>query len=101
VTSTTRPLSRRLTRTPIRAVGALEVGKHQDVEKFGAGSGAERVEALLESALEFVGSHGLRLRRPTIAACLYTCSTITGGQSDVIYPSRAASHRRPEPHHLR
>jgi hypothetical protein len=28
-------------------VGSLEVGEHQDVEQFGAGSGAERVQALL------------------------------------------------------
>ena len=27
-------------------VGAVEVGEHQDVEQLGAGSGAERVEAL-------------------------------------------------------
>jgi hypothetical protein len=28
-------------------VGAIEVGKHEDAEKLGAGSGAEGVEALL------------------------------------------------------
>jgi hypothetical protein len=28
-------------------VGPLEVEQHQDVEEFGAGSGAERVQALL------------------------------------------------------
>ena len=33
------------------AVGAVEVGWHQDVEEFGAGSGTEGVEALPESAL--------------------------------------------------
>jgi hypothetical protein len=38
-------------------VGSLEVGEHQDVEKLGAGSGAEGVEALSYPALEFVGSH--------------------------------------------
>jgi hypothetical protein len=27
-------------------VGPLEVGKHEDVEQFGAGSGAKRVQAL-------------------------------------------------------
>ena len=43
-------------------VGSLEVGEHQDVEQLGAGSGTERVEALPESALELVGSHGRRLR---------------------------------------
>ena len=39
------------------AVGALEVGEHRDVEKFGAGSGTKGVEALPESALKFVGTH--------------------------------------------
>ena len=33
-------------------VGSLEVGEHQDVEEFGAGSGAPRVDAPLESALK-------------------------------------------------
>ena len=33
------------------------------MEQLGAGSGAERVETLPESALELVGSHGWRLRR--------------------------------------
>jgi hypothetical protein len=47
-------------------VGSLEVGEHQDVEKLGAGSGAEGVEALSEPALEFIGSHGRRLRPPTV-----------------------------------
>jgi hypothetical protein len=37
-------------------LGALEVGEHEDVEQLGAGSGAERVQALPESALEFIGS---------------------------------------------
>lgn len=31
--------------------GAIEVGEHQDEEQFGAGSGAESVEAFSESAL--------------------------------------------------
>ena len=31
-------------------VGSLEVGQHEDVEELGAGSGAERVQALPESA---------------------------------------------------
>jgi hypothetical protein len=35
-------------------VGSLEVGKHQDVEQLGAGSGAERVQTLAESALGFI-----------------------------------------------
>jgi hypothetical protein len=47
-------------------VGPLEVGQHEDVEQFGAGSGAERVEALPKSAFELVGSHGRRLRRRTV-----------------------------------
>jgi hypothetical protein len=38
-------------------IGSLEVGEHQDVEKFGAGSRSEGVEALLYSALELVGAH--------------------------------------------
>jgi hypothetical protein len=38
-------------------VGPLEVGEREDVEQFGAGSGAERVEAFPESALKFIGSH--------------------------------------------
>jgi hypothetical protein len=32
------------------------------VEKFGAGSGAESIETLPESAFKLVGSHGGRLR---------------------------------------
>jgi hypothetical protein len=36
------------------------------VEKLGAGSGPEGVEALQESALELVGSHGRKLRRRTV-----------------------------------
>ena len=43
-------------------VGSVEVGEHQDVEQFGAGSRTEGVEALTQAALESVGSHGLRLR---------------------------------------
>jgi hypothetical protein len=43
-------------------VGAVEVGQHEDVEQLGAGSWAEGVEALTESALELVGAHGRRLR---------------------------------------
>ena len=39
-------------------VGSLEVGQHQDVEQFGAGSGAEGVEASPQPALELIGSHG-------------------------------------------
>jgi hypothetical protein len=38
-------------------VGAVEVGEHQDMEKFGARSGTKGVEALPESALKFVGTH--------------------------------------------
>jgi hypothetical protein len=42
-------------------LGTLKVGKHQDVEQLGAGSGAECVQALAEPALGLVGSHGRRL----------------------------------------
>ena len=42
------------------SLGALEVGEHQDVEQLDARSGAERVQALSESALELVGA---QLRR--------------------------------------
>jgi hypothetical protein len=45
-------------------VGPLEVGQHQDVEQFGAGSRAEGVQAFAQPALQLVGSHGRRLRRP-------------------------------------
>ena len=38
-------------------VGSLEVGEHQDVEEFGALSGAERVQALAEAALKLLGAH--------------------------------------------
>ena len=46
-------LCARVSRSPEIAdpVGALEVGKHEDVEEFGAGSGAESVQAVPESAL--------------------------------------------------
>jgi hypothetical protein len=45
-------------------LGAFEVRQHQDVEELGAGSWTEGVEALSESALQLVGSHGRRrLRR--------------------------------------
>jgi hypothetical protein len=40
----------------------VEVGEHEDVEKLGAGSGAERVQALAKPALQFVGCHARRLR---------------------------------------
>ena len=43
-------------------VGSLEVGKHEDVEQFGAGSGTEGVEARLESVLQFVRSHSRKSR---------------------------------------
>jgi hypothetical protein len=42
-------------------VGALEVGQHQDVEEFGAGSGTEGVHALPKSALQLIGPHLLSL----------------------------------------
>jgi hypothetical protein len=44
-------------------VGSLEVGEHQDVEEFGAGSGTEGVETLSESAFELVRSHLRRSAR--------------------------------------
>jgi hypothetical protein len=43
-------------------VGSVEVGEHQDVEKLGAGSGAEGVEALPWSELEFLGQAEVTLR---------------------------------------
>jgi hypothetical protein len=43
-------------------LSSLEVGEHEDVEQLGAGSRTEGVEAITESALEFIGSHGGRLR---------------------------------------
>jgi len=36
------------------------------VEEFGAGSGAEGVEALPEAALQLIRPHGRRLRRRTV-----------------------------------
>jgi hypothetical protein len=51
-------------------VGPLEVGEHEDVEQLGAGSGTESVQALMYPALKFVGSHGRRLRRRTVARVL-------------------------------
>jgi len=44
-------------------LGPFEVGEHEDVEEFGAGSGAERVEAISESALMLTGTaSGIRPR---------------------------------------
>jgi hypothetical protein len=40
-------------------VGPLEVGEHQDVEKLGAGSGTEGVEAFTELTLDLVEVHGI------------------------------------------
>ena len=40
------------------SVDPVEVGEHQDVEQFGAGSRPEGIQTLLQSALEFVGIHG-------------------------------------------
>jgi hypothetical protein len=39
-------------------VGSLEVGQHEDAEQLGAGSGAEGVQALPESAFELIASYG-------------------------------------------
>jgi hypothetical protein len=36
-------------------VSSFEVGQHEDVEEFGARSGAERVNALSDPALKLVG----------------------------------------------
>jgi hypothetical protein len=44
-------------------VGSLEVGEHQDVEQFGAGSGTERVQTGPEAAFELVRPHVRRPRR--------------------------------------
>ena len=49
------------------SVGPLEVGEHEDVEKLGAGSQSESIEAFPESALELIRSHRPRLRRPIAA----------------------------------
>ena len=38
-------------------LGPLEVKEHQDVEQLGAGSETEGVQALAQSALEFIGPH--------------------------------------------
>jgi hypothetical protein len=43
-------------------VGPVEVGKHEDVKEFGAGSGTQSVEAFAESAFELIRSHGRRPR---------------------------------------
>jgi hypothetical protein len=44
-------------------VGSVEVREHQDVEKLGAGSRPEGVEAFSEAAFEFIWPHRLSLRR--------------------------------------
>jgi len=38
-------------------LGSFEVGEHEDVEQLGAGSRAESVESLMQSALKLVGTH--------------------------------------------
>jgi hypothetical protein len=40
-------------------VGPVEVGQHQDVEQLAAWSGTEGVEALPDSAFEFIRTHAL------------------------------------------
>ena len=42
-------------------VGPLEVREHEDVEKLGAGSGAEGVETVSEPLFEFIRLHECRL----------------------------------------
>jgi len=73
-------------------IGSLEVGEHQDVEKLGAGSGAERVEACLETALEFVGAHGRRLRD---GGAMHKGAGHTLGHSRTVLPGSKSS--RPFP----
>ena len=41
-------------------LGTLEVGEHEDVKELGAGGPGHGVEALLQSALELVGTHRWR-----------------------------------------
>jgi hypothetical protein len=51
------------------AVGSLEVGEHEDVEQISAGSRTQGVQAVLQPALKFVGSHGRKAtpsNRPSI-----------------------------------
>ena len=57
-------------------VGSLEVGEHEDVEEFGAGSRSESIEALPKSALELVGSHGRSIKPPQRST---TNASIRGG----------------------
>jgi hypothetical protein len=38
-------------------LGAIEVGKHEDVKQFGAWSRPEGVQALAELVLELIGAH--------------------------------------------
>lgn len=45
-------------------VVAVEVGQHEDVEKLGAWSGAEGVQAFLESAFKLVGPHEEEISYP-------------------------------------
>ena len=40
-------------------LGSLEIGKHQDVEQLGAGSGTERVQALTKLSLDLFRPHGM------------------------------------------
>jgi hypothetical protein len=44
-------------------IDPIEVGEHQDVEEFGAGSRTEGVQAFAEAAFKFFGSHGPSLAR--------------------------------------
>jgi hypothetical protein len=46
----------------------LEVGEHEDVEQFGAGSGAERVQTLPKPALKLVRPDDRRLRPPVASS---------------------------------
>jgi hypothetical protein len=46
-------------------VGPLEVGEHQDVEQLNAGSRPEGIQALADSALEFIWAHEKEISYPT------------------------------------
>jgi hypothetical protein len=73
-------------------IGALEVAEHQDVEQLGAGSGAERVEALSQSAFELIRTHtGGTLRQ----LCDEAVAARNRGDSSTALPAPAQSGRTP------
>jgi hypothetical protein len=67
-------------RLGVSPVGADPVGRsksgHQDVEQFGAGSKTEGVQALPESALEFIGSYQVSAFAACSAMVWTACSRI-------------------------